>query len=111
MINFKAQKNPALVVVIAPFSEAHKEVEGQETHLVDGGSQLSVSLQIHVGAGVDGILVLVLPELQREQGVLAPGNVLLDVDLLLVVRQVGVTFAADGTNVDLRTAEKMTNLT
>ena len=58
--------------------------------------------------------MLVLTELQREQGVLAPRNVFLDVDLLLVVRQVGVTFAADGTNVDLRTAQKIfdkTNLT
>ncbi len=52
-------------------------------YLVDGGRELSVSLEIHVRAGVDGVLVLILPELQREQGVLAPGNVLFDVDLIL----------------------------
>ncbi len=52
-------------------------------YLVDGGRELSVSLEIHVRAGVDGVLVLILTELQREQGVLAPGNVFFDVDLIL----------------------------
>ena len=33
--------------------------------------------KVLVGAGVDGILVGLLPELQCEQGVLAPGDVLL----------------------------------
>ena len=53
------------------------------SYLVDGRRQLSVLLEIHVGAGVHGVLVLLLSELEGEQGVLAPGDVLLDVDLIL----------------------------
>jgi len=51
---------------------------------------------------VDGVLVFLLPELEGEEGVLAPWHVLLDVDLVLVVGQVGVTLAANRPEVNLK---------
>ena len=45
--------------------------------------------------------MLLLPELEGEEGVLAPWHVLLNVDLVLIVGQVGVTLAAHGTKVNL----------
>ncbi len=50
---------------------------------------------------MDRVLVLLLPELEGEEGVLAPWYVLLNVDLVLVVGQVGVTLATHGTEVNL----------
>ena len=47
---------------------------------------------------MDGVLVDALPELEGEEGVLAPGDGLDHVDLVLglVIRQVGIPLSPDG---------------
>ena len=49
-----------------------------------------------------GVLVGLLPELEGEEGELAPRHVLLHVDLVLILAQVGVPLAPDRLEVDLR---------
>ncbi len=56
---------------------------------------------------MDGIFVRLLPELQGEEGVLAPGHVFLNMDLFLVVAQMGESFAANRQEVDLRSGCQM----
>ena len=56
----------------------------------------------HVVAGVYGVLVLVLPELQGEQCVLPPGHVLDHLDLGLLLPERGEPLPADAPEVDLR---------
>ena len=51
---------------------------------------------------MNGVLVRLLPELEGEEGVLAPRDVLLDVDLLLIVAEVREPLPPDGEEVDLR---------
>ena len=77
-------------------------MELSSTHLSSLCGQLSVPLQIHVCARVDGVLVGLLPKLKGEEGVLAPGDILVDVYLVLLARgQMGEAFAADGAEVHL----------
>ena len=49
-----------------------------------------------------GVLVALLAELEREEGVLAPRHVLLHVDLALVLGEVGEPLPPHGPEVDLR---------
>ena len=74
---------------------------GKQTLVVDLGRQPAVPHEIHVVAGVDGVLVLLLPELQGEQSVLTPGHVLLHLDLGLLLGQPGEPLPADTAEVDL----------
>ena len=76
------------------------------SHLVNFWREFSVSLQIHVCARVDGVFVGLLPELEREEGVLTPGNVLLHLDLILGLGEVSKTLAADGPQVHLGKEEE-----
>ena len=73
----------------------------EQTFLVQFGCQTTVPHEIHVVAGVDGVLVLVLPELQGEQSVLSPGHVLHHLDLGLLLGQPGEPLPADTPEVDL----------
>ena len=74
---------------------------GEQTLIVDLRGQTAVLHEIHVVAGVYGVLVLVLPELQGEQGVLSPGHVLHHLDLGLLLGQPGEPLPADTPEVDL----------
>ena len=69
--------------------------------LVQLRREAAVPHQIHVVAGVDGVLVLVLPELEGEQRVLSPGHILLHLDLCLLLGQSGEPLPADTPEVDL----------
>ena len=46
--------------------------------------------------------VVVVAELEREEGVLAPGDVGIHVNFVLLFREVGETFTAHAVEVDLR---------
>ena len=70
-------------------------------------SEATISHQIHVVAGVDGVLVLLLAELEGEQRVLAPGHVLLHLDLGLLLGQPGEPLPADTAQVDLGPGSEM----
>ena len=74
----------------------------KQTFLVQFRCQTTIPHEIHVVAGVDGVLVLVLPELQGEQGVLPPGHVLLHLDLRLLLGQPREPLPPDAAEVDLR---------
>ena len=74
----------------------------KQTFLVQFRCQTTIPHEIHVVAGVDGVLVLVLPELQGEQGVLPPGHVLLHLDLRLFLGQPREPLPPDAAEVDLR---------
>ena len=73
----------------------------EQTVLVQLGHEPAVPHEIHVVARVDGVLVLKLTELQGEQRVLAPGHVLLHLNLGLLLRQPGEPLPADAPEVDL----------
>ena len=73
----------------------------EQTVLVQLGHQPPVPHEIHVVTRVDRVLVLKLSELQGEQRVLAPGHVLLHLDLGLLLGQPGEPLPADAPEVDL----------
>ena len=79
----------------------------EQTLLVELRPEPPVPHQIHVVAGVDGVLVLLLAELEGEQRVLAPGHVLLHLDLGLLLGQPGEPLPADTAQVDLGPGSEM----
>ena len=79
----------------------------EQTLLVELRPEPPVPHQIHVVAGVDGVLVLLLAELEGEQRVLAPRHILLHLDLGLLLGQPGEPLPADAAQVDLGPGSKM----
>ena len=67
----------------------------------------SVPHQILVVARVNRVLVRLLPELEGEEGVAAPGHVLLHLDLGLLLGQPGEPLPADTAQVDLGPGSEM----
>ena len=67
-------------------------LDGEVAFLVDLGKELPVPGQVPVVAGVDGVLGGLLPKLEGEEGVLAPGYVLLNVNLVLKVKGLSLSF-------------------
>ena len=72
---------------------------GEQAVLRTGALQPPLPLQVEVVARVQGVVVV--PELQGEECVLAPGDVGVHVHFVLFVRQVGEPFATDAVEVHL----------
>ena len=80
---------------------------GEQTILGKLGHESAVPHQILVVARVHRVLVRVLSELESEEGVAAPGHVLLHLDLGLLLGQPSEPFPADAAEVDLGPGSEM----
>ena len=75
-------------------------LDGEQAVLGAAALQPPLALQVQVVARVQRVVVVA--ELQREERVLAPGDVGVHVDFVLLLGEVGEALPADAVQVDLR---------